>query len=331
MSEKIILDLQSESTKRSYSRFVKEFEDYRQARPLSESLLLTFLTEQSATKAATTLWTMFSLIRKYMLLECSYDLGTSPRITDFLKTLSRRHKKKKAPSFTRENLYQYLRTAPSEGRQLVCKLVLLTGFFAGLRSCELVALMWEDIVFANEGILVNIKFSKTDQAGVGAVKLLPKLEEDQLCPVFYFSRYRETIEEPHGRLFRQFANGKFTKAPMGKNTISGFPKEIATFLALENPNSYTGHSLRVTSATVLADEGANNLALKRHGRWTSESVAEEYVRNSKHSRIETATLLAGPSTTTINTSVLSKGSEPTVNIMFTNCVFNGTIVLPTRP
>jgi integrase len=330
MSESIILDLQSESTKRSYERFVREFLDYKKDRPLSEALLLSFLTEQSSTKAATTLWTMYSLLKKYMLLECSFDLGSSVRITEFLKTLSRYHKKKKAPSFQRDDLYRYLRTAPSDGRQLICKLVLLTGFFAGLRSCELVALTWEDLIFAQEGILVNIRRSKTDQAGVGTVKLLPKLEEDLLCPVFYYSRYREIIGEPVGRLFRQFANCKFTKSPMGKNTIAGFPKEIASFLGLEFPNSYTGHSLRVTSATVLADEGANNLALKRHGRWSSDSVAEEYVRNSKHSRVETATLLAGPGATTITTTVQTKDSAPGVNIMFTNCVFNGPMVFPER-
>ena len=114
---------------------------------------------------------------------------------------------------------------------------------------------------------------------------------------------------------------------MGKNTIAGFPKEIATFLGLENPTAYTGHSLRVTSATVLADEGANNLALKRHGRWTSDSIAEEYVRNSKHNRLETATLLAGPRVSTINATVQSKDSAQVVNVMFTNCVFQGPVVL----
>jgi hypothetical protein len=44
--------------------------------------------------------------------------------------------------------------------------------------------------------------------------------------------------------------------PVGKNTIAGVQKQIATFLGLENPGSYTGHALRVTSATVMADEGA---------------------------------------------------------------------------
>jgi hypothetical protein len=48
----------------------------------------------------------------------------------------------------------------------------------------------------------------------------------------------------------------------------------------------------------MADEGANILTLKRHGRWASDSIAEGYVRGSKETRIEAATLLVGTMTTT---------------------------------
>lgn len=94
MAEKTILDLQSKSTKQSYARAIKLYEDYRNNEPHSESTVLAFLSSQSTSKAATTLWSMFSLIKKYLLLERNFDLGTSGRITDFLKTLSRHHKKK---------------------------------------------------------------------------------------------------------------------------------------------------------------------------------------------------------------------------------------------
>jgi integrase len=326
MAEDILLNLQSESTKRSYARFVKDYEDYRQTNSHSEAILLNFLVEQSKSKAATTLWTMFSLIKKYLLLECDFDLGCSARITDFLKTLSKLHKKKKAPAFSRDDIFLYLRTAPSDGTHLVNKCILVTGFYAGLRSSELVALTWEDIVFSEGGILVNIRYSKTDRAGVGSVKLLPKLDEEAICPIYYFSKYKEVVQEATGRLFKKFFNGKFINVPIGKNKIAGVPSDIATFLNLENPKSYTGHSLRVTSATVLADEGANSLALKRHGRWTSESVAEEYVRNSKHIRKETAAMLSGAGAS-IQATIKPNDSNSSMNVVFSNCVFQGSVIL----
>lgn len=52
------------------------------------------------------------------------------------------------------------------------------------------------------------------------------------------------------------------------------PKEIAKFLQLEDPESYTGHSLRRSSATVVADSGAGIDLLKRLGDWKSIKSVE---------------------------------------------------------
>jgi integrase len=191
MAEKQILDLLSNSTKQSYTRYVGAYNTFRKEQAHSECLLLAFLTHESESKAPTTLWTMYSLLKKYFLLECSFELGTAPRICDYLKTLSRHHKKAKAPPFSRDDLFKYLRTAPSDGAHLVDKLIMLCGFYGGLRSCELTALKWEDVTLSQEGVLINIAFSKTDRAGIGALKLLPKLEEEAICPVHYFNKYKQ--------------------------------------------------------------------------------------------------------------------------------------------
>jgi hypothetical protein len=100
---------------------------------------------------------------------------------------------------------------------------------------------------------------------------------------------------------------------------------IAKFLDLPDPKSYTGHSFRVSSATVLADEGASSITLKRHGRWTSDSVAEGYLRDSKQVRASTASLLSGhPGEPTTN-KPQNESSSP--SFVFNNCVFNGIMNL----
>jgi len=330
MADKMILDLQAESTKRAYAKYSATYETFRSGRPHSETIFLAFLTEESKSKAASTLWTIYSLVKKYLLHECTFDIGSAPRISEFLKTLSRYHKKKKAPAFSRDDLFRFLRETPSTGRELVEKLVVLTGFYGGLRSCELVALIWSDIVFSAEGVLVNISRSKTDQAGVGTVKLLPTNQEEALCPLRYYTIYKSLVPSTDGRVFLRFQAGKFTRAPLGKTTIAAIPRKVAIFLGLDNAYSYTGHALRVTSATVLADQGANSLALKRHGRWKSDAVAEEYLRGSKQVRNETAALLSGA---TMSLSSNSDTHQRTSNtsISFTNCVFNSAPIFQMRP
>lgn len=325
MADNITLELQAESTKQAYARYSKLYEDSRKGAPHSESLLLSILAKQSETLAATTLWTMYSLVKKYLLLECQFDIGRSERITNFLRTISRFHKKKQAPAFTRDQLFEYLKTAPNVGYPLINKLVLLVGYYAGLRSSETVALTWEDLEFAVEGILVKIVCSKTDRAAIGAFKLLPKLDDQELCPVRYFLLYKTMVKSATGRLFCQFRNDSFTRMPIGKTSIAVVPKQIALFLRLDGARLYTGHALRVSSATILADEGADVLTLKRHGRWTSDSIAEGYVRDSKHSRMEAASLLAGPSNISISNNGDEKARSTQHNAIFSNCVFNGTV------
>ena len=167
MAERIILGHQAPSTKTAYEKIARELEIFRGDQPRSEAIVLAFLAKEAESKAPTTLWTTFSLLKKNLLLEHSFDLGGAERITDFLKTLSRTHKKKKALAFSRDEVFRFLSEAPSDGHDLTRKLVLLAGLYGGLRGCELVALTWDDITFSHDGILLRIAYSKTDRAGLG--------------------------------------------------------------------------------------------------------------------------------------------------------------------
>jgi integrase len=91
----------------------------------------------------------------------------------------------------------------------------------------------------------------------------------------YFSLPPSPIEIT--RFFLGFRNGKCTRQAVGINTIGGMPKKIADFLNLPNSSNYTGHCFRRTSATLLADAGADITVLKRHGGWRSNTVAEGYI------------------------------------------------------
>jgi len=70
------------------------------------------------------------------------------------------------------------------------------------------------------------------------------------------------------------------------------PQKIAQFLKLTNPELYTGHCFRRTSATLLIDAGGDITALKRHGGWKSTAVAEGYVDTSIANKMNTAHKIA---------------------------------------
>lgn len=87
-------------------------------------------------------------------------------------------------------------------------------------------------------------------------------------------------EMKHNRLFIYYKNGKCSNQPVGINTIGKFPRIIAEFLKLNNPQEYTGHCFRRSSASLLADSGADITNIKRHGGWKSTTVAEGYIESS---------------------------------------------------
>lgn len=76
------------------------------------------------------------------------------------------------------------------------------------------------------------------------------------------------------RFFVNYQHGKCLAQPIGINKFRQNPRKVAMYLKLENPEHYTGHSFRRTSATMLIDAGADITALKRHGGWKSNTVAE---------------------------------------------------------
>ena len=111
-----ILKMQSSSTRYAYTRYVRLYEEFRGDQAHSEKILYRFLLGLGETMAATTLWTAFSLLKKYLLLECSFDIGISARITEYLKTLARLHKKKRRLPFREMNCFDPCVKQRAEGK-----------------------------------------------------------------------------------------------------------------------------------------------------------------------------------------------------------------------
>lgn len=89
---------------------------------------------------------------------------------------------------------------------------------------------------------------------------------------------------PFDRFFAQYINGKCTCQVIGRNKIGEAPKKIATYLGLDNVNKYTGHCLRRTGTTLLANSGANMVMIKQLGGWKSDTVAQGYIEDSVTNR-----------------------------------------------
>ena len=104
------------------------------------------------------------------------------------------------------------------------------------------------------------------------------------------------------------------------NTLSKVPSRVASFLNFASAEAYSGHCMRRTSTTLLANKGADLITIKRHGGWRSSAVAESYIDDSISDKLDIARKTQGtPGTsrslqeeTSIVSTDLSKTSTSTM-------------------
>ncbi|CAH2209166.1 jg23352, partial [Pararge aegeria aegeria] len=178
-------------------------------------------------------------------------------------------KPNKAETLDAEQVNQFLNQAP-DNQFLAIKVALIFGVQGACRHQELCDLTVDNIIDKGDMLLVKIPKTKTGKARSFVVT-------DEFYQTYkkYFSSRPTNLATK--RFFVGYRNGRCTKQNIGINTFGSMPKIVAKYLNLANPESYTGHTFRRTSATLLADSGADLLTKKRHGGWKSNSVAEGYV------------------------------------------------------
>lgn len=153
-------------------------------------------------------------------------------------------------------------------------MTLILGINGACRCIELLNLTTTNIEKHSDALLlVKLPDTKTKRERSFVVR------EDHVKTIEKYQSLRPTGMNTD-RFLIQYRNGKCTRQPMGKNKISCIPKAIAAFLNLPDINLYTGHCFRRTSATLLADAGADLTVIKRHGGWKSSTVAEGYLEDS---------------------------------------------------
>jgi integrase len=321
----LVHDVPKHRYDKTYRRFKSWCETKNVAKGFaSENVILGFLREMSATYAASTLWSMFSMLKKTLRSYDRLDLGDMPTAMDFLKKLDKERTKKKSAVFSRSDIERYMREAP-EPECMVIKLVVQFSLFGGLRKSEVSALCVRDISIFEQTLVVNIPKSKT---GARSFTIIASADSSLDCVVL-FHRYmllRKAVV--HERLFLRIASGKVVAQPIGKNMLGKYPCMIAKHVGLAEPGSYTGHAFRRTATTWLADGGIDVINLKRFGGggWKSDAIAQSYVAESTGNKRALAELIDGGQHNykfNPKQQKLINGSEqPIVNMFISNCEFN---------
>jgi len=178
-----------------------------------------------------------------------------------------------------------------------------------------------DIEFKNDVILFSIPKTKNYISRMFAVT-----NEHWIMHIRKYAHLRPSNLK-HKRFFVRYHQGKCISQPIGINKIGQAPRVIATFLNLPEPERFSGHCFRRSSASSLANQGGDLITIKRHGGSKSSAVTEGYIDDSLKKKFEVAQILSTSthpkdSTTAASSNVeldlLPEDSEQSFTITSTN-------------
>jgi integrase len=162
------------------------------------------------------------------------------------------------------------------GRRDAC--LLLLGFASAMRRSELVALDVGDVTETNDGLVVTVRKSKTDQEGEGREIGIPYGSNPITCPVRAFRAWLDRSQIEAGPLFRPInRHGQLGKARLSDRAVALVVKRTALAAGLD-PKLVAGHSLRSGMATSAARAGATEAEIMNQTGHRSLPVLRRYIR-----------------------------------------------------
>ncbi|WP_324680737.1 tyrosine-type recombinase/integrase [Hymenobacter sp. GOD-10R] len=182
-------------------------------------------------------------------------------------------RQKQAPAFT---LAAFKRIVKSIDAQTVAgqrdKVILLLGFSGAFRRSELSALNIEDLSFAEEGLLVDLKKSKTNQLGENEEKAIFYSPELPLCPIRSLQSWLKTLGRSEGPLLVSLRkNSHLTHRRLTDKHVNLI---VQRYLGAK----FTAHSLRASFVTIAKLNGADDAEVMNQTKHKTTAMIRRYTR-----------------------------------------------------
>jgi integrase len=159
--------------------------------------------------------------------------------------------------------------------------LLLVGFAGAFRRSELVALDVADLEFAEEGLRILIRRSKTDQEGEGRIIGVPRVTGSDYCPVQALRDWLTVADIDDGPVFRRMRrHDKVGATRLSDHSVALIVKRRATGAGLDE-KKFSGHSLRRGFLTSAAKKRASIWKMAHQSGHKSLDVLRRYVENEE--------------------------------------------------
>lgn len=246
------------------------------ALPASVEALVGFLTELAdAGKKFATIERHAAAIAKAHELGGVESPTADKKIKVLLKGIAREIKtrQKQAPAFSLESFKRTIRsidvTTPAGLRN---RALLLLGFTGAFRRSELEALNIEDLAFDDDGLVVTLPQSKTNQLGQAEEKAIFYSPDPALCPIRSLQAWMRVLERTEGPVFVSLRkNNQVTSRRM---TTKYTNLIVQRYLG----SQFTAHSLRASFVTVSKLNGADDSKVMNQTKHKTSAMIRRYTR-----------------------------------------------------
>ncbi len=267
----------SPNTLRAYKSDLRMFIGWGAAIPSCPDELASYLAEQASWLSPYTLTRRLSAIRRAHKSMGLPDPSNHAMVRGVVKGIWRRHGKaqRQARPLLLNELHQML--PAMLGRKGVRDRALtLIGFRAALRRSELCDLDVEDIAVSDEGVLLHVRHSKTDQQAKGRIIAVPFAKSGP-CAVHALLAWLDASDVESGAVFQAVdrwgaLNGRLSPQSIG-TIICGYARAVGL-----DACGLSAHSLRAGFVTTAAKAGASIHAIQRQTGHQSIEMVYRYVR-----------------------------------------------------
>lgn len=276
----------SESTRKSYRSAIRQFEKWGGRLPTSGETLIHYLLGRAETLNPRTLELHLTAIGQWHKLQGFANPVEEPRVQKTMTGIRRLHAvpKRKAKALRLEHvaaMTKYLRAQPQSNKALRDQALILTAFFGAFRRSELVAIEIADLIWEDEGLIVRLNRSKTDQTGEGMLRALP-FGDKSVCPATAVKNWLNVSGITQGPLFRAVNRWDQVQARrLNPGSINELLKKLGSACDFDFVDTLSSHSFRRGLSTSAAREKVDFELIKKQGGWKSDATVWEYIEEGQ--------------------------------------------------
>jgi site-specific recombinase XerD len=283
----------SDNTKRTYQAGTEQYrawcaESGYEVFPGTEEQVAEFLAYMAVERklAPTTIRTRFAGLRAmYRDAVGRSNVTTSDRVVDVLNGIQRTlaEAPKQAAALQAADIRAIIRKLPRERGGLTVqalrdRALLLVMYAGAFRVSEVMGLQWEDVEFVEEGLLLTLRSSKTDQMHKGVTVGIAPGRRAYTCPVRALAAWRDAVGDVVGDVFCGVTRwGVVEGDALSHRGVNVVIRRLVESIGLD-PSLYSSHSLRSGIATDLNAADVSAAMVQERTRHKSLNMVGRYHR-----------------------------------------------------